>query len=197
MMPCTTGSLGSSRRWDSVGKIDTPLPFSPGIGELAAGRETPRTRGEKISEKIARIKERPRDTGADRGHGHGGDAQMATKEQRYIDELTELGVYVPAFRDEVHQLCILERELSRAMKEWKATAEDGCAPSVLDPCYDTISKLRRDILAHRDALGLTPKGLQRLRRAQMSDEAAAPAASGNAAFSSLLDRVREATHGQT
>lgn len=122
---------------------------------------------------------------------------MATKEQRYIDELIELGVYVPAFRDEVHQLCILERELSRAMKEWKATAEDGCAPSVLDPCYDTISKLRRDILAHRDALGLTPKGLQRLRRAQMSDEAAVPAASGNAAFSSLLDRVREAAHGQT
>lgn len=122
---------------------------------------------------------------------------MARKEDNYIAALTSLGVYDPAFDAEIHQLCVLERELSRAMKEWKATATPEAAPSVLDPCYDVVCRLRRDILAHRDALGLTPKGVQRLRRSSASPGAdgASSAAGGNAALAALLDGIRLDTHG--
>ena len=88
------------------------------------------------------------------------------KEQQYIQQLTDLGVYDPAFDGAIHVLCIQERELSRVMKAWKATSPPGKSPSVLDPHYDVITKLRKDILVIRESLGLTPKGLQRIRGKQ-------------------------------
>lgn len=120
-----------------------------------------------------------------------------TKEQQYTRQLTELGVYDPAFDGAIHVLCIQERELSRAMKEWKATAPDPkTAPSITDPLYAEISKLRRDILARQDSLGLTPKGLQRLRRQTApTGEVAPPAASGNPMLAQLLDDIREKYDG--
>lgn len=122
-----------------------------------------------------------------------------SKEQQYIRQLTELGVYDPAFDGAIHVLCIQERELSRAMKEWKATAPNPkAAPSITDPLYAEISKLRRDILARQDSLGLTPKGLQRLRRQSASTgEVAPPAASGNPMLSQLLDGIRGKHDGST
>lgn len=87
-----------------------------------------------------------------------------SKEETYRQELIRLGVWQDAFEGELHQLCILERELSRTMKAWKATAADGKNPSVLDPHYKVITQQRSDILSHRESLGLTPKGLQRLRK---------------------------------
>lgn len=87
------------------------------------------------------------------------------KEAVYKAQLEELGIYNPAFDGEIHQLCILERELSRARKAWKATAPSkNAAPSFTDPHYEIIQRQQRDILTHRDALGLTPKGAARLRR---------------------------------
>ena len=85
------------------------------------------------------------------------------KESVYKAQLEDLGTYHPAYDAEIHQLCILERELSRVQKAWKLTAPPGKAPSALDPHYAVIERLRRDILAHRDALGLTPKAYKRLR----------------------------------
>lgn len=120
------------------------------------------------------------------------------KEQEYKRQLQELGIYNPAFDGAIHILCIQERELSRAMKAWKATASKDAAPLITDPLYAEISKLRRDILARQDALGLTPKGLQRLRKqTAQGGEAAQPVSSGNAAFSDLLSSIREATNGGT
>lgn len=87
------------------------------------------------------------------------------KEDTYRQMMMDLGVWKDAFAEEVKQLCILERELSRTMKAWKATAAKGQSPSVLDPHYKIISQLRADIFAHRECLGLTPKGLQRLKGA--------------------------------
>ena len=120
-----------------------------------------------------------------------------SKENDIKEQLTMLGVYSPAFDPEIHTLCVMERELSRAMKAWKATAPDkNAAPSIADPLFDSISKLRRDILQHRDALGLTPKALQRLRRQaapQENNEAVVGTASP--AFSALMDRIQEATNG--
>lgn len=114
------------------------------------------------------------------------------KEQEYKQQLIELGVYTPAFDNVIHVLCIQERELSRAMKAWKATAQPKEAPLITDPLYTEISKLRRDILARQDALGLTPKGLQRLRKQTVpAGDTAPPPASGNPALTSLLNGIRE------
>ena len=119
-----------------------------------------------------------------------------SKEKEIAAQLTALGVYSPAFDPEIHTLCVMERELSRAMKAWKATAPDkNTAPSVDEPLYEIICKMRRDILQHRDALGLTPKGLQRLRKAAAntaSDEAVTGTASP--AFSAIMDKIREVSH---
>lgn len=87
---------------------------------------------------------------------------MSAKEKKYTEQLQALGVYTPAFDSEIHELCILERELSRARKQWSKTATNGESPSLSDPLYAVITQIRRDILAHRDALGLTPKALKRL-----------------------------------
>ena len=87
---------------------------------------------------------------------------MSTKEQKYAEQLKTLGVYTPAFDGEIHELCILERELSRARKQWSKTSTNGESPSLSHPLYAVITQIRRDILAHRDALGLTPKALKRL-----------------------------------
>jgi len=85
-----------------------------------------------------------------------------TKEEKYIEQLKALGIWQPAFEGAVHELAVLEREQSRARKAWKETAEDGKAPSPLDPHYTLIRQQSRDIMALRDALGLTPKGLRRI-----------------------------------
>lgn len=55
------------------------------------------------------------------------------------------------------------------VKSWKAagspvTDETANGSPTSDKTLDAITRLRRDILSHRDALGLTPKGLHRLRR---------------------------------
>ena len=117
-----------------------------------------------------------------------------SREKEIQAQLTALGVYDPAFDPEIHTLCVMERELSRAMKAWKATAPDkNTAPSVEDPIYEVICKMRRDILQHRDSLGLTPKGLQRLRRGMtppVKDEAVIGTASP--AFAALMNRIQEA-----
>ena len=112
-----------------------------------------------------------------------------TKEQQYAAALEALGVYDPAFDGEIHQLCILERELSRTMKLWKATAPEGKAPSPTDPLYAVITQQRRDILAHRDALGLTPKALKRLQRREAPAPAAEPQSS-SPALSAVLEGLR-------
>lgn len=118
------------------------------------------------------------------------------KEATYKQQLMDLGVYDPAFDPAIHVLCIQERELSRAMKAWKATATKDESPSITDPLYAEISKLRRDILARQDALGLTPKGLQRLRKnvAPSSSDAPPVAGTPNRGFADLMDRIKEAAH---
>ena len=91
-----------------------------------------------------------------------------TREQKYVEQLKQLGIYHELFDPEIHQLAILERDLQRLTKRWK---DEGC-PTVAYDCkgsptsdktFDAISSLRREILAHRDALGLTPKSLRRIK----------------------------------
>ncbi len=119
------------------------------------------------------------------------------KEATYKQQLQDLGVYDPAFDPAIHVLCIQERELSRAMKAWKATVAKDQAPLITDPLYQEIAKLRRDILARQDALGLTPKGLQRLRKnaAPASSDAAPSAGTPNRQFAGLMDQILEVSRG--
>lgn len=123
-------------------------------------------------------------------------AKGQSKEATYRQQLQDLGVYDPAFDPAIHVLCIQERELSRAMKAWKATAAKDQAPLITDPLYQEIAKLRRDILARQDALGLTPKGLQRLRKnmGPSSGDTPTPAGTPNQGFANLMNQIREAAN---
>ncbi len=92
-----------------------------------------------------------------------------TREQKYTEQLKALGVWQEAFAPEVHTLAMMERDLQRMVKAWKAagspvTDETATGTPTSNKMLDAITALRRDVLAHRDALGLTPKGLHRLRR---------------------------------
>lgn len=113
-----------------------------------------------------------------------------TREQKYTEQLRAMGVWQEAFAPEVHMLAMMERELQRMTKEWKAqgspiTDETAQGTTTSNKMLDAITVMRRDILAHRDALGLTPKGLHRLRPKGLDSE---PAASGP---SNVLELVME------
>lgn len=92
-----------------------------------------------------------------------------TREQTYAEQLKSLGIYEPAFEPAIKQLAQQERELSRINKAWHATVPKGQTPSVLDKHYEAMQKLRQEILNQREALGLTPRGLRKLRGAPKGD----------------------------
>ena len=88
-----------------------------------------------------------------------------TREQKYTAQLREIGVYHPAFDPEIHTLAMLEREHQRTVKTWNKMGSP-----IDSPVYLALERQRRDILAHRDALGLTPRGLKRLKPALASEQ---------------------------
>ena len=114
-----------------------------------------------------------------------------TREQRYIEQLKALEIYDPAFDPEIATLSQLERQMQRAMKEWSESAEDGGKPSVTSPIYATIQKLRAEILTHRESLGLTPKGLHRIKGAYYETVRAGELAETPAQETTVLDFIRE------
>lgn len=113
------------------------------------------------------------------------------KENDYRAQLESLGVWREPFKAAVHELCILEREQSRARKEWKASAPEGEAPSVTSPIYQVILRQGRDIAALRESLGLTPDGLKKLLGAQPAVTASSPADT----LTQILDGLVGDTHG--
>ena len=112
-------------------------------------------------------------------------------EQQYEEQMRSLGIWEDAFAAEVHTLSVMERELRRAQKRHKELLTNGLEKSA-DAVYTTILQLRRDILAHRDSLGLTPKGLQRLKgregRAEKPVHAMDLAALSNAELEALAQK---------
>lgn len=99
-----------------------------------------------------------------------------TREQKYAEQLKALGLYQEVFDPEIRMLAMMERELQRMTKKWKAagspvTDVTGNGTPTSDKTWDAIQTLRRDILSHRDALGLTPKGLNRLKKTGGGQEA--------------------------
>lgn len=88
-----------------------------------------------------------------------------SRESIYREQLKALGIYDQAFEPEIKLLAELERRRTRAKKAWSATAEEGEKPSFTDPHYQVIVQLEREILTHRETLGLTPRALKRVKGA--------------------------------
>lgn len=84
------------------------------------------------------------------------------REDVYIAQLQELGVWHEAFRPIVKDLAKAERRRTRAEKEWAATVPKGGKPSFTHPLYQTCIQLDRTVNEYRESLGLTPKALRRL-----------------------------------
>ena len=89
--------------------------------------------------------------------------KLTGKEKECAELMTALGVYSPAVDGTIHQMCILGRELHRTRVAWKKTVPKGQTPSTSHELYEVILKQQRQLLAYQDALGLTPKGLRKLK----------------------------------
>lgn len=89
--------------------------------------------------------------------------KLTGKEKECAELMMALGVYSPAFNDTIHQMCILGRELHRTRVAWKKTVPKGQTPSTSHELYEVILKQQRQLLAYQDSLGLTPKGLRKLK----------------------------------
>ena len=110
-----------------------------------------------------------------------------SREAEYIAQLQALDLYEPAFGPAIHDLCVTEREYGRAMKAWREAAKDaGTQAQASDELYGVVSKLRASIQAQREALGLTPRGLQKLRGKPKGDGGVA-----GEAMSRKLDAIWE------
>lgn len=92
-------------------------------------------------------------------------SRVATRENIYAQQLKELGIYEKAFEPLIKELAQKERRRQRLQKAWAATAAPGGKPSFLDPHYQLLVQVERETLALREALGLTPKSLRKLRGA--------------------------------
>ena len=88
---------------------------------------------------------------------------MGRKEQ-YIAQMKELDSYEPAFLPAINDLITTEHEYSRAMKAWREDAKRRNAPALTsDVAYSEVLRLRKEVSGQREALGLTPRGLQKIR----------------------------------
>lgn len=100
--------------------------------------------------------------------GYEGGEFVASKEEVYKAQLIELGIYEEAYNSAIKELCMIERELSRARKNLKAkhTGPDKKVDEYAyftDPLYGVVKQLHASALAYKDALGLTPKALKKLK----------------------------------
>lgn len=92
-------------------------------------------------------------------------------------DMEAVGTYSPIFDKAIKSLAKQERELAKAEKVWrdnggKMVAElvnkTGATYTAKDPHYAVVDQLRKDILAQRAQLGLTPKSLKAMK-AKLSD----------------------------
>lgn len=93
-------------------------------------------------------------------------------------DMEAVGTYSPIFDKAISALAKQERELAKAEKAWrenggKMVAElvnkTGAKYTAKDPHYAVVDQLRKDILAQRSQLGLTPKSLKAMK-AKLSDQ---------------------------
>ena len=87
-------------------------------------------------------------------------------------DMEAVGTYNPIFDTTIKQLAKLERELPKAERAWRAAGgsmvieqvnKAGATYTAKDPHYAVVDQLRKDILALKNQLGLTPKSLKRVQ----------------------------------
>lgn len=90
-------------------------------------------------------------------------------------DMEAVGTYNVIFEPTIKQLAKAERELSKAEKTWRANGgqmvaelvnKTGGKYTAKDPHYAVVDQLRKDILALRNQLGLTPNSLKRVQAKQ-------------------------------
>ena len=110
-------------------------------------------------------------------------------------DMEAVGTYSPIFDKAIRELAKQERELAKAEKSWrdnggKMVAElvnkTGAKYTAKDPHYAVVDQLRKDILAQRAQLGLTPKSLKAMK-AKIVDTGAAK----RSRLDELLEEARE------
>lgn len=97
------------------------------------------------------------------------------KEAMIKADMEAVGTYNPIFDGTIRQLAKAERELAKAEKTWRAEGgkmvdelvnKTGATYTAKDPHYAVVDQLRKDVLALRNQLGLTPKSLRRVKDQQ-------------------------------
>ena len=123
-----------------------------------------------------------------------GGATVAREDMIRAD-MQAVGTYNAVFESTIKQLAKTERELSRAEKAWKAAGgkmvdqlvnKTGGAYTAKDPHYAVVDQLRKDILALRNQLGLTPKSLKRVQ-----EQTQAKALAGKSKLEQLLEEAHD------
>lgn len=96
-----------------------------------------------------------------------------------IECMKEIGTYNESFNLSIAILDKLLDDYNNARKEWE---EDGCrmvisytnknnqTNTVKNPLYQSMEKLRMDILSYLKELGLTPSGLKKLRQSSFAED---------------------------
>lgn len=88
-------------------------------------------------------------------------------------DMESVGIYSPIFDSTIKQLAKLERELPKAEKTWRAAGgkmvaelvnKTGGKYTAKDPNYAVVDQLRKDILALRSQLGLTPASFAKAKK---------------------------------
>lgn len=120
------------------------------------------------------------------------EGKRPNKETQIRQAMEAAGTWDPIYLPQVKELAKLKRELARAEKEWRAAyitpegkkaapkmivtliAKDGTPYSTKDPYYSAVEKLRKEIAAQEQQLGLTPKSAQRLKDRKAITEADGP-----------------------
>lgn len=111
------------------------------------------------------------------------------REDAIANKMREAGTYDPIYDEEIHVLAGMERDLKRAMSRWKGKVERGGEDGDFNsPLWPVVQSLRKDVLSHYDSLGLTPKGMKRLRAG--GGEADDGARTASPVVSEMLDALR-------
>lgn len=94
-------------------------------------------------------------------------------------DMEAVGTYNEIFEPTIRQLAKAERELSKAEKTWRANGglmvaelvnKTGAKYTAKDPHYAVVDQMRKDIMALRNQLGLTPSSLKRVQ-AKLAEQA--------------------------
>lgn len=90
-------------------------------------------------------------------------------------DMEAVGTYNAIFEPTIKQLAKAERELSKAEKTWRSNGgqmvaelvnKTGATYTAKDPHFAVVDQMRKDVMALRNQLGLTPASLKRVQAKQ-------------------------------